>query len=84
MKEGDDESEALTIQVDVSNLQVRLVVGYGACDSDRQAKKLEITQIERKNKLWEYLDSEVIEAENKSQGLYKGLITRRRKTVYKT
>ena len=56
IKEGDDESEALTVLIEVSNLKVRLVVGYGANESDRQAKKLETTQKERKNKLWEYLE----------------------------
>ena len=44
-------------------------MGYGACESDRQAKKLETSQKERKNMLWEYLEREVIEAETKCQGL---------------
>ena len=69
IKEGDDESEALTVLIEVSTLKVRLVVGYGANESDRQAKKLETTQKERKQKLWEYLDQEITEAENKGQGL---------------
>ena len=69
LKEGDDESEAMIVQIEINKLQIRLVVGYGACESDRQAKKLETTQKERKNKLWEYLEEEVIEAEIKNQGL---------------
>ena len=69
VKEGDDECEALTVQVKVNKLEARLVVGYGACESDRQAKKLDITQKERKQILWDYLETEVSEAENKCQGL---------------
>ena len=44
LKEGDDECEAMAVQVKVNQLEVRLVVGYGACESDRQAKKLDTTQ----------------------------------------
>ena len=69
LKEGDDETEALSIQIEVTNLKIRLVVGYGACGSDRQAKKLEIEQKERKMKLWDFIEREAIEAESKAQGL---------------
>ena len=69
IKEGDDECEAMTVQITVNELEVRLVVGYGACESDRQAKKLDTTQKERKLKLWDYLENELIQAENKCQGL---------------
>ena len=69
VNEGDDESEALTVQISVNNLEIRCVVGYGACESDRQAKKLDTNQHDRKLKLWEFLENEVIEAENKCQGL---------------
>ena len=69
LKEGDDECEAMAVQVKVNQLEVRLVVGYGACESDRQAKKLDTTQKERKLKLWDYLETEVSEAENFGQGL---------------
>ena len=54
VKEGDDESEAMTVQIKVNQFEIRIVVGYGACESDRQAKKLETSQKERKLKLWEY------------------------------
>ena len=50
-------------------MKIRCVVGYGACESDRQAKHLDISQTERRNKLWEYLDTEVIEAEQNNPGL---------------
>ena len=40
VNEGDDESEALTVQISVNNLEIRCVVGYEACESDRQAKKI--------------------------------------------
>jgi hypothetical protein len=69
LKEGDDETEAISIQIEVTKLKVRLVVGYGACDSDRQAKKLKTSQKERKMKLWQFIENEVIEAETNEQGL---------------
>ena len=69
LKEGDDETEAISIQIEVTKLKIRLVVGYGACDSDRQAKKLETSQKERKMKLWQFIENEVIEAETNEQGL---------------
>ena len=69
INEGDDECEAMPVQIKVNELEVRVVVGYGACESDHQAKKIEITQKDRKQKLWDYLENEVIEAENKCQGL---------------
>ena len=64
VREGDDETEALTVLIEVNKLKVRLVVGYGACESDRQSKKLDTTPKDRKLKLWEYIESELIEAEN--------------------
>ena len=69
IREGDDISEALSIQIEINHMKIRCVVGYGACESDRQAKHLDITQKERRNKLWEYLDTEVIEAEQNNHGL---------------
>ena len=69
LKEGDDETEAISIQIEVTELKIRLVVGYGACESDRQAKKLETTQNDRKDKLWEFIENEAIEAETNEQGL---------------
>ena len=50
----------MTVQIKVNTLEVRLVVGYGACESDRQAKKNDTTQGERKQKLWDYLETEVL------------------------
>ena len=48
---------------------MRIVVGYGACESDRQAKKLETYQKERKLKLSDYLEAEVIEAIARGPGI---------------
>ena len=59
----------MTVQVKVNELEVRLLVGYGVCESDRQAKKLDTTQKEKNQKLWDYLETELIEADNKCQGL---------------
>ena len=39
INEGDDECEAMTVQIKVNELEVRVVIGYGACESDQQAKK---------------------------------------------
>ena len=69
VNEGDDESEAITVVVEVKQLKIRIFVGYGASDSDQQAKKLDITPKERKENLWNYLESEVIEAEKNNECL---------------
>ena len=53
--EGDDETEALTVRIEVNKLNVRLVVWYGACESNQQTKKY-TTKKDRKLKLWDFIE----------------------------
>ena len=69
LKEGNYEAEAISVQIEAENLKIRLVIGYGACENDKQAKKLDLTQKERKSKLWDFIENESIEAETNNQGI---------------
>ena len=55
IREGDDETECLTIQITVGECNIVVLNGYGPQLNDC---------IERKNKFWEYLEDEVDRAEN--------------------
>ena len=55
INEGDDEAEALTIEVWIGGFPIRLICGYGPQEGDK---------IERKLKFWEYMNSEVLKAKN--------------------
>ena len=50
ISEGDDNTEILTVEVDISGLKVRCVGGYGPQESDN---------IERKKSFWDKLSTEV-------------------------
>ena len=52
---GSDTTEAISVKIDVKKIEVRLVSGYGAQESDRQAKIHEINQIERIKLLWDQI-----------------------------
>ena len=54
-REGDDETECLTIQITVGGFKIMVVNGYGPQMSD---------STERKSKFWEYLEEEVNIAES--------------------
>ena len=66
---GTDATEAISVKVNVNKFEIRLIVGYGAQESDRQAKLFEMSQVERKMLLWDFLKVEVNEAEQMEQGL---------------
>ena len=53
-REGDDETECLTIEITVGGCKIMVVNGYGPQLSDK---------IERKTKFWEYLEEEVLRAD---------------------
>ena len=53
ISEGDNDTEALTIEIWVGGFPIRLICGYGPQEGDK---------VERKNKFWEYLDSEIHKA----------------------
>ena len=59
ISEGDDNCEALTVEIWVEGFPIRLVCGYGPQNYDKT---------HRKEKFWEYLDNEVGNAFNNGAG----------------
>ena len=60
VSEGDDEAEAITVEILIEGFPVRLVCGYGPQEYDRN---------ERKNSFWGYLNSESQKAKEDGAGL---------------
>ena len=59
VREGDDTVEALSVEIFVKDLKIRCCVAYGCQESDT---------IERKEAFWEYLEEDVLEADNSQSG----------------
>ena len=59
VREGDDEVEALSVDIFVKNLKIRCCVAYGCQESDKE---------DRKNAFWDYMDEEVSLAEQSEAG----------------
>ena len=55
INEGDDDAEALTVEIWIEGFPIRLICGYGPQEGDKT---------ERKDKFWDYLNSEVNNARN--------------------
>ena len=66
---GTDETEAISVKIIINTFEIRLVVGYGAQESDRQARVHDMDQNERKMLLCDFLICEAKEAEAMEQGL---------------
>ena len=66
---GTDQTEAISVKININKFEIRLVVGYGAKENDRQAKLHSMSQVERKMLLWDFLEVEAKEAETLEQGL---------------
>ena len=60
VRQGDDDTECLTIEICAGSTKIRCVNGYGPQLGDTR---------ERKDKFWSYLEREVIEAEANNTGL---------------
>ena len=60
INEGDEETEVMSIVVDVGKVRIRVLVGYGVQEN---APK------EKKEKFWAFIENEVIEAESEGQGI---------------
>ena len=58
--QGNDNVECMTIEITAGQTKIRLVNGYGPQMGDTK---------ERKNMFWEYLDKEIIEAEEDNIGI---------------
>ena len=60
VNEGDEGTEVMSIVVVVGKIEIRVLVGYGVQEN---ASK------EKKDKFWEFIENEVIEAESQGQGI---------------
>ena len=60
ISEGDDDAEALTVEIWVEGFPVRLICAYGPQECDNK---------ERKEKFWDYINKETIKANNDGAGL---------------
>ena len=60
ISEGDDEAEALTVEIWLEGFPVRLICGYGPQEYDKK---------DRKDKFWDYLSTESKKAKNDGAGL---------------
>ena len=60
VKEGDEGTEVMSIVVVVGKMQIRVLVGYGVQENATKDKK---------DKFWEFIENEVIEAESQGQGI---------------
>ena len=59
VREGDDNVEALSVEIFVKDMRIRCCLAYGCQENDT---------IERKEAFWEYLEEDVIEADNSESG----------------
>ena len=59
VREGDDEVEALSVNIFLKDFKIRCCVAYGCQESD---------YIKRKELFWKYMDEEVIQAESADAG----------------
>ena len=66
---GNDATEVISVKINVNKFEIRLVVGYGAQENDRQAKLHEMSQTDWKQLLWDFLEEEINEAGKLEQGL---------------
>ena len=66
---GSDTTEVISVKINVNKFEVRLIVGYGAQENDRQEKLHDLSQDEKKKLLWDFLEVELKEAEIMKQGL---------------
>ena len=60
INEGNDDTEVMSILVVIGDIPIRVIVGYGVQEN---ASK------EKKEKFWEYMEKEIVEAEKEEQGV---------------
>ena len=58
--EGDNEDEAITVEIWVEGFPIRLLCGYGPQESDSK---------QRKDKFWDYIDKEVQNSPKNGAGI---------------
>ena len=60
IREGDDSTEVLSIQIVLGNLPIRIIVGYGPQETD---------DIRKKTLFWSFIENEINEAEAAEHGI---------------
>ena len=60
IRDGDDDTEVLSVQTVLADIPVRIIVGYGPQEN---------ATIEKKNKFWSFVENEIKEAEIKDHGI---------------
>ena len=60
VREGDDSTEVLSIQIVLGNLPIRIIVGYGPQETD---------DIRKKTLFWSFIENEINEAEAAEHGI---------------
>ena len=60
IREGDDDTEILSVQIVAGDFPIRIVTGYGPQENSNSSIK---------EKFWEFLEQELIQAEIENQGL---------------
>ena len=70
LRQGDDDTEIISVLITVDKMSIRLVTAYGRQEVDRDQDGHKDNQI--KDKFWAFLDREIKEAEEKEQGVILG------------
>jgi hypothetical protein len=60
IREGNDDTEVISVQVQLGGIPTRIIVGYGPQENDI---------IEKKKKFWDFIEREINEAELENHGL---------------
>ena len=60
VREGDDDTEALSVQTLLGGIPVRIILGYGPQEN---------ANVEKKNKFWSFVENEIHEAELENHGI---------------
>ena len=60
ISEGDDDTEVISVLVTIGNMPIRIIVGYGVQEN---------AQKEKKEKFWDHIEKEIIDAEKEEQGI---------------
>ena len=60
IRDGDDETEVLSVQTLIAGIPVRIIVAYGPQEN---------ASIEKKNKFWSFIENEIKETEIKDHGI---------------
>ena len=70
IRQGDDETEVISVLITVDKMSIRLITAYGRQEVDRDQDGDKDSQI--KDKFWAFLEREIKEAEEMEQGFILG------------